>query len=71
MAKRALEFEVLRRNRPEAKWDDYGDPADTKWVEDQLARWLKAERWHKDLWSEFELVARIPRRSDVLTRVRG
>jgi hypothetical protein len=70
---RALDLEVLRKDRPcdAGQFQAQGDPEDLQWLQKRLRGWLEARRWDKSRWGEFEIVAREHGRAKVLGKVRG
>jgi hypothetical protein len=68
---RALDLEVLRKDRPQDAFQAHGDPEDLKWLQKRLQGWLEARRWDKGLWEQFEIVARDAGKPKQLTKVRA
>jgi hypothetical protein len=58
MASRPLDLQVLRKGRHEDAFRETGNPEDTAWLQGQLRRWLRDNRWAESRWTEFELVVR-------------
>lgn len=66
-----LDLEVLHGKRHEETFQATGDPGDPDWLKKQLRGWLKAEKWHRDRWGEFWLVARPAGQWKKLAKVQG
>ena len=71
MATRALDLEVLRKNRREDRLKVEADPADTGRLRDYLRGWLESEGWDEGRWGEFTLVVRPAGEGKVLAKVRA
>lgn len=71
MAELALDLQVLRKNRPEDKFQAHGDPEDIDWLQKRLRGWLQARKWSPALWGDFELVAREAGKWEKLAKVRA
>ena len=57
MTTQALDIEIHRKNRREAKFKATADPAVPKELRDILTGWLAGNKWDKGLWGQFELTA--------------
>jgi len=71
MAARALDLDVLRKNRHEDTFQVTGDADDSAWLQRQLRGWLQGHKWAESHWGEFELIARVAGRGDKLGKVRA
>jgi hypothetical protein len=69
-AARPLDLEVTRKGRHEDAFRETGDPEDAAWLQGQLRRWLRDNRWAESRWAEFELAARNAGAGKVLAKVK-
>jgi hypothetical protein len=70
MAKQELEVEVRRRGRSADEFTVDADPANVGELRDVLRGWLEGNKWHPQLWDQFDLLVRLAGESKIQRTVR-
>lgn len=71
MARRALEFEVLKGNSRKAVFEAEADPDNVAGLRRELTDWLEDDGWDPKLWGKFRMVVREAGRMRPLKEVRA
>jgi hypothetical protein len=68
---RPLDVEVVRKGRPEARFQVTADADDYPVLRETLRGWLTGHGWSEGRWAEFELKVRFAGEHKVRTIVRA